>query len=86
MTREEALRMVEGYLTDYLTTDEGNELESIMTTLKQDKKTGHWIVHKDCEGKTRRCECDNCGYITSAYTWTNPNFCSNCGVKMEGEK
>ena len=35
MTREEALRKVEGYLTDYLPSDDFDELEAIMATLKQ---------------------------------------------------
>ena len=50
------------------------------------QKTGKWIVHVDCEGKTRCCECDQCGYKTGKYTWKNPNFCENCGAKMEGDK
>ena len=49
-------------------------------------KTGKWTVYKDCEGKTRRCVCDQCGYETGKYTWRNPNFCEECGAKMEGER
>lgn len=45
-------------------------------------KTGKWIVHMDCEGETRYCECDRCGYKTGKYTWKNPNFCENCGADM----
>ena len=45
-------------------------------------KTGHWIVSMDCEGKTRRCTCNLCGYKTGQYTWKNPNFCEDCGAKM----
>lgn len=44
---------------------------------------GKWIVEIDCEGKTRTCTCNLCGNKTSKYTWVNPNFCSNCGAKME---
>ena len=47
-------------------------------------KTGHWIIEKDCEGKTRTCMCDMCGEKT--HTWKNPNYCSNCGAKMESEE
>lgn len=49
-------------------------------------KIGHWIVDEDCEGKTRRCVCDRCGYSTDKYTWKNPNFCAECGAKMESEE
>lgn len=48
-------------------------------------KTGHWIVTMDCEGKTRKCTCDKCGYETGKYTWHNPNYCPNCGARMESE-
>lgn len=48
-------------------------------------RTGKWKVYVDCEGKTRRCVCDQCGNETDKYTWKNPNFCENCGAKMEGE-
>ena len=49
---------------------------------RQEPKTGHWIVSMDCEGKTRQCTCNLCGYETGKYTWKNPNFCEDCGAKM----
>lgn len=45
-------------------------------------KHGRWIVETDCEGKTRRCICDRCGFKTGRYTWENPKYCENCGAKM----
>ena len=54
-------------------------------TLLPKPRTGKWLVYMDCEGKTRQCVCDQCGYKTALYTWKNPNFCENCGTKMEGE-
>ena len=48
-------------------------------------RTGKWLVYQDCEGKTRKCVCNQCGYETGKYTWKNPNFCENCGTKMEAE-
>jgi NADH pyrophosphatase NudC (nudix superfamily) len=36
MTKEEALRRVEGYLTDYFVTEDFNELEDIMKALRQE--------------------------------------------------
>lgn len=44
--------------------------------------TGRWLVDTDCEGKTRTCTCDLCGYKTGKYTWKNPNYCANCGARM----
>ena len=61
-------------------------LKSLPPVKPQEPKTGHWIIHKDCEGKTRECICDQCGYKTGKYTWHNPNFCSNCGADMRGEQ
>ena len=57
-------------------------LEAISGILDQEPKIGNWIVTTDCEGKTRRCICNKCGYETGIYTWKNPNYCSNCGTKM----
>ena len=51
-------------------------------TKSQKPKTGHWIIYKDCEGKTRECTCDQCGYKTGKYTWHNPDFCAGCGARM----
>ena len=60
------------------------EHKLILELLTQEPKMGHWIVSMDCEGKTRQCTCDLCGYETGKHTWKNPNFCENCGAKMEG--
>lgn len=49
------------------------------------RKIGKWIVEEDCEGKTRTCTCNLCGYETGEYTWENPNYCENCGAEMAGE-
>ena len=50
----------------------------------QPKRTGHWVGIDDepCEV----FECDICGktYDTCGYTWDLPNYCPNCGAKMEG--
>jgi hypothetical protein len=52
----------------------------------EEPKTGYWIVKKDCEGKTRKCICDKCGYETGKYTWKNPNYCAECGARMIVER
>jgi hypothetical protein len=53
---------------------------------EQPRIRGRWIVEKDCEGKTRTCTCDLCGYKTGRFQWENPNFCANCGADMRGEQ
>jgi hypothetical protein len=90
MTREEAIKI----LTSEIYSDEIAEcgvkfnvaLGVAIKALKQEPDTGHWIVYADCEGKTRRCVCDRCGHKTGEYTWKNPNYCSNCGARMESEE
>ena len=54
-----------------------------LPSVEPERKTGKWIVEEDCEGKTRNCICDQCGHETGDYTWENPNYCENCGAKME---
>ena len=54
-----------------------------LPSVEPERKTGKWIVYEDCEGKTRTCTCNLCGYETGEYTWVNPNYCENCGAKME---
>jgi hypothetical protein len=87
MTREEAIKILRGAIKKPNTKDGymGQALDMAIKALEQEPNTGHWIVYTDCEGKTRRCVCDRCGYKTGEYTWKNPNFCANCGAKMESE-
>ena len=72
---------------DYFIVDKIEELVKGFNppSVQPKPKIGHWIVSTDCEGKTRQCTCNLCGYETGKYTWKNPNFCENCGAKMEGE-
>ena len=49
-----------------------------------ERKTGKWIVWKDCEGKTRELTCSECG--CQRRTWVNQNYCEDCGSKMEVDK
>ena len=48
-----------------------------------ESRHGWWEVETDCEGKTRRCICNQCGFKTGWYTWENPEYCPNCGAKMD---
>ena len=89
MTREDAisiLNVIVHMLEPKYDTDRVEDaVDMAIKALEQEPQTGHWIVYTDCEGKTRRCVCDRCGYKTGEYTWKNPNFCANCGAKMERE-
>jgi len=63
-----------------------SDTANLLEALEKEPKIGHWIVSMDCEGKTRQCTCDLCDYETGKNTWKNPNFCEDCGAKMEGEE
>ena len=57
----------------------------IRETLNETSKPkGKWILWEDCEGKTRTCTCPICGDETRC--WHAPNYCSNCGVRLEVEE
>lgn len=47
------------------------------------RKTGKWIVEKDCEGKTRTLICPFCKWKSGRYAWEDYKYCPNCGAKME---
>lgn len=54
------------------------------STPYEERKTGKWILWEDCEGKTRTCTCPICGDETRC--WHAPNYCSNCGARLEVEE
>jgi hypothetical protein len=79
--------IAENMKMDKSISEEGyRHFQMAIKALEQEPQTGHWIVYADCEGKTRRCVCDRCGHKTGEYTWKNPNYCSNCGARMESEE
>ena len=50
----------------------------------------HWNTTKDYHGYIWRCVCCNCKYdFINAVAWITekelPNFCPNCGAKMDEE-
>ena len=62
-----------------------NALEFAPTIKPEPRKKGKWIEYTDCEGKSRRITCDQCGH--EEWNWLDPNFCPNCGADMrEGEE
>lgn len=77
MTREEALKKVRGYLTDYLPLEDVDEIDEIMLALEPERRQGKWHV----EGFN--IWCTNCGFHPTAIEVFN--YCPNCGTKMEVE-
>ena len=52
-----------------------------MSPVKQEPKTGHWIVHP--KGIYAHIVCDKC--LSNAPYDCRTNYCPNCGAKMESE-
>ena len=93
ISRQDAIRWIKAECNpygkptlDYETSCRIMEHLDRMPSAEPERKKGEWIVEKDCEGKTRTCICGLCGYKTDKYTWKNPNYCSNCGADMRGDK
>ena len=95
MTRAEAKQKIQDILAEatetedpvcYVTSEDAEALEAAIEALEQPERAGHWVGIDDepCEV----FECDICGkpYETCGYTWDLPNYCPNCGAKMEVEE
>ncbi len=58
--------------------------------LEQEPRKGHWIEYSWNDNGLARwgLECDKCHkkYKYGGEIWHNPNFCPNCGAKMESEE
>lgn len=59
-------------------------VEAVYKGTPYEEPKGKWILWEDCEGKTRTCTCPICGDETRC--WNAPNYCSNCGVRLEVEE
>ena len=55
------------------------ELIKAMPSAEPERKTGHWI---DTDNYYQRWKCSECGCHTRD---AEPNYCPNCGAKMEWE-
>lgn len=85
MTREEALMKVRGYLTDYFSITDYNEVEEIMSALEQQPKTGRWIYDYISADGHKIYHCSECGcYLKPKHSEPLNSFkwCSLCGAKM----
>lgn len=91
MTREDARILLE-ILRDWVlssddedATDEIDALGVAIKALKQpEQKKGKWICHDAKEGfLIKKYTCSICNYYGGTQ---KPNFCANCGAKMEGEE
>lgn len=92
MTREVALRKVRGYLTDYFSITDYNEVEEIMLALERQPKTVHWIFCEGIKGKdnVEKCSCCQSHWKeaviyrndTQEYLRLRLKHCPNCGADM----
>lgn len=73
------MKSTEDFKTKYNNLDV--EVIDIIPSAQPERNKGEWIEYTDCEGKSRRITCDQCGH--EEWNWLNPNFCPNCGAKME---
>jgi hypothetical protein len=54
-------------------------------------KHGEWIVKELLLSRCKNVFCSECGYIERKgpawdISWGTPNYCPNCGAKMDGGK
>lgn len=55
-------------------------LDTVIETLEQEPKKGHWITRPHVYGATYCSECD------FELKIDDTNYCPNCGAKMESEE
>jgi hypothetical protein len=85
ISRQAAIDELYKMLHDCFGADD-EELDAVITTLNElppvtpQPKMGHWI---DTDNYYQRSKCSECGCHTRD---ARPNYCSNCGAKMEEVK
>ena len=63
-----------------------NLIDEQPTIIMQECKTGHWVGIDDEPCDVYECDCCGTTYDTCDSTWNVPNFCPNCGTRMEVER
>ena len=75
-----------------------SERDRILKALEQESKTGHWIDDNenelDAQYGRHLYKCSECGKYADAFVggtedWWDiekPNYCPNCGAKIESEE
>ena len=85
MNREEAIeRLKRGApFSELYYQDWEDALEMAIEAL-ENQKTGHWIETEDAKYQNLCYRCSECNTL-HGHIGYKPNFCPNCGAKMEGE-
>lgn len=77
--------------TDY---NENHRDEKCPLVEIEEPKAGKWIIDDKEQGRIWHCHCSNCkkdlqDYIGGSENWwlvRLPDYCPNCGAKMEGDE
>ena len=56
---------------------------SLLPSVKQEPKTGHWKLYRDYKNVVDYPQCNICGAVIAlSLSMDNLNYCPNCGAKM----
>lgn len=91
MTKEQAIEVLhelEGTIYETQQLALGMAIQSL-----EERKQGKWIIDDKEHGRIWHCHCSNCkkdpqDYIGGSENWwlvSLPDYCPNCGAKMESE-
>lgn len=77
MTKEEAIKKIKCWLTDYFPMDDADEIDEIIEAISQPHLVGHWIQEWNVDHFEQVCS--ECGYGEHFKS----NYCPNCGADMQ---
>lgn len=88
MTREEAIKRVKGYLTDYFPADCYGEVEEIIKALEQNRQDAKSEIMrcKNCKHHHYEYKLDGlpyCDKFDYGYGWSDDDFCSKWKEKND---